>query len=212
MKPSTRQYLLPLAVFAILLGFLAIGLRLDPREIPSPLIDKAAPAFKLPTLAAPGQTLSPQDLRGKVWLLNVWASWCVACRTEHPVLVELAKAGTVPVYGLNYKDKRDAALGWLAQLPGKRPHFLARAELARDHPAAPERPGQQHRGQHGERGGHDRDRAHVRRTLLRPRVTRSPEKPWSPPAPAGVGPDSACRSAPARRRAPSAGSRPRSSR
>ena len=115
MKPSTRQYLLPLAVFAILLGFLAIGLRLDPREIPSPLIDKAAPAFKLPTLAAPGQTLSPQDLRGKVWLLNVWASWCVACRQEHPVLVELAKTGAVPLYGLNYKDKRDDALGWLAK-------------------------------------------------------------------------------------------------
>ena len=110
-----KRYLLPLLVFVGLLGFLFVGLSRDPREVPSPLIDKPAPAFSLPRLDAPDQKLAAADLRGQVWLLNVWASWCVACRQEHPVLVELAKAGTVPLYGLNYKDKRDAALGWLQQ-------------------------------------------------------------------------------------------------
>ena len=108
-----KRYLLPLLVFVVLVGFLAVGLTLKPREVPSPLIDKPAPAFSLPLLDAPDQSLSAQDLRGKVWLLNVWASWCVACRQEHPLLVEMAKTGTVPIYGLNYKDKRPDALQWL---------------------------------------------------------------------------------------------------
>ena len=110
-----KRYFVPLIVFAVMLAFLAIGLQLKPREIPSPLIDKAAPRFSLPTLAAPEQTLSSQDLRGKVWVLNVWASWCVACREEHPLLVEMAKLNAVPIFGLNYKDKRADALGWLAR-------------------------------------------------------------------------------------------------
>jgi cytochrome c biogenesis protein CcmG/thiol:disulfide interchange protein DsbE len=108
-----KRYLLPLAIFLVIVGFLAVGLNRDPRQVPSPLINKPAPAFKLPRLDAPEQMLSTQDLRGQVWLLNVWASWCVACRQEHPLLVELAKAGTVKVYGLNYKDKREDALGLL---------------------------------------------------------------------------------------------------
>jgi cytochrome c biogenesis protein CcmG/thiol:disulfide interchange protein DsbE len=110
-----KRYLLPLLVFAVLVGFLAVGLKLDPREVPSPLIDKPAPAFNLPRLDAPEQTMALHDLKGKVWLLNVWASWCVACRIEHPVLVELAGSGTVPIYGLNYKDRREDALAWLAK-------------------------------------------------------------------------------------------------
>ena len=110
-----KRYLLPLLVFVVLLGFLAAGLSLKPREVPSPLIDKPAPAFSLPVLATPDKQLSLQDMRGKVWLLNVWASWCVACRVEHPLLVELSRTGQVPIYGLNYKDKRDDALGWLAK-------------------------------------------------------------------------------------------------
>jgi cytochrome c biogenesis protein CcmG/thiol:disulfide interchange protein DsbE len=110
-----RRYLLPLLVFCVLVGFLAVGLKRDPHQLPSPLIDKAAPAFSLPTLASPEQKLSPQDLRGKVWLLNVWASWCVACRQEHALLVDMAKTGAVPIYGLNYKDKREDAQGWLTQ-------------------------------------------------------------------------------------------------
>ena len=110
-----KRYLIPLVVFMVMLGFLAVGLQLNPREVPSPLINKPAPAFNLPTLAAPDKSISSQDLRGKVWVLNVWASWCVACRVEHPVFVEFAKTGAVPIYGLNYKDKRDDALRWLAK-------------------------------------------------------------------------------------------------
>ena len=110
-----KRYLLPLLVFVLLAGFLAVGLKRDPREVPSPLIDKPAPAFSLPQLDAPGQQVSPKDLLGQVWLLNVWASWCVACRQEHPLLVDVSKAGQVKLYGLNYKDKREDALGWLQQ-------------------------------------------------------------------------------------------------
>lgn len=113
MKKIVLRYLLPLLLFVVLVAFLARGLSLKPREIPSPLIDKPAPAFSLPTLDAPDQKLATQDLRGKVWILNVWASWCVACRIEHPLLVEFSKTGMVPIYGLNYKDKRDDAIGWL---------------------------------------------------------------------------------------------------
>ena len=109
-----KRYLIPLIVFVVLAGFLAIGLKLDPREVPSPLIGKPAPAFDLPQLAAPDQRLTTKELQGQVWLLNVWASWCVACRQEHPLLVELGKTGRVKLYGLNYKDKREDALGWLA--------------------------------------------------------------------------------------------------
>jgi cytochrome c biogenesis protein CcmG/thiol:disulfide interchange protein DsbE len=104
---------LPLGVFLALVMLLAIGLTLNPREVPSPLIDKPAPAFELPQLHAPERMFSPLSMKGQVWILNVWASWCVACREEHPVLVDLAKSGVVPILGLNYKDRRDDALGWL---------------------------------------------------------------------------------------------------
>lgn len=109
------RYLAPLAVFLVLAGFLYVGLGLNPREVPSPLVDKPAPAFQLAKLAQPDQTFSRDDMKGKVWMLNVWASWCTACREEHPLLVEIAKQGTVPIVGLNYKDKPDAAKQWLAQ-------------------------------------------------------------------------------------------------
>ena len=108
-----KRYLIPLIVFVVMVGFLAVGLQLDPREVPSPLINKPAPAFKLPVLSDPDKSISSQDLRGQVWVLNVWASWCVACRVEHPVFVEFAKTRAVPIYGLNYKDKRDDAVRWL---------------------------------------------------------------------------------------------------
>jgi len=108
-----KKAFVPLFIFVVLVGFLAVGLSLNPREIPSPLINKPAPAFSLAALDAPDQKISAQDLRGKVWILNVWASWCVACRIEHPLLVEFSKSGTVPIYGLNYKDKRDDAIRWL---------------------------------------------------------------------------------------------------
>ena len=95
--------------------FLGVGLTLNPREVPSPLINKPAPAFQLPQLHAPDKTFAQKDMLGKVWMLNVWASWCVACREEHPHLVELARSGVVPIYGLNYKDERADGIAWLAR-------------------------------------------------------------------------------------------------
>jgi cytochrome c biogenesis protein CcmG/thiol:disulfide interchange protein DsbE len=107
------QFLAPLALFAVMLGFLAVGLNLNPREVPSPLIGKPAPAFELARLDDPAQKITHDDLKGQVWILNVWASWCVACRQEHPLLVDFARRSPVPLYGLNYKDKRDDGLAWL---------------------------------------------------------------------------------------------------
>lgn len=100
-----KRFLIPLGIFIVLVGFLAIGLRLDPREVPSPLIGKPAPDFKLALLSDPAKQLSPADLRGKVWLFNVWASWCASCREEHSVLLDLSKQGIVPIYGMDYKDQ-----------------------------------------------------------------------------------------------------------
>ena len=100
-----------LGIFAALLVLLGVGLRLDPREVPSPLIGKPAPAFQLPLLAEPDKTFTEKDMLGKVWVLNVWASWCAPCLVEHPYITRLA-AG-VPVVGLNYKDAREDALPWL---------------------------------------------------------------------------------------------------
>ena len=107
------RYALPLGVFVVLLAFLGIGLTLKPSELPSPLIGKAAPAFQLPQLHAPERNFAPGDMRGRVWILNVWASWCVSCREEHPLLVDLARTKTVHILGLNYKDPRSDALRWL---------------------------------------------------------------------------------------------------
>ncbi len=102
-----------IAAFIALVGLLAAGLRLNPREVPSPLIGKPAPHFELPLLNAPGKTFSQKDMLGSVWVLNVWASWCPPCLVEHPVVTELARSGIVPVIGLNYKDARENALPWL---------------------------------------------------------------------------------------------------
>jgi cytochrome c biogenesis protein CcmG/thiol:disulfide interchange protein DsbE len=111
--PKSVRYLLPLGIFLALAALLFKGLSLDPRKVPSPLIDKPAPAFSLSRLKDPGGVLANSDLHGKVTLLNVWATWCVACRSEHPVLMQLAQTGQVDIYGLNYKDERDAAVAWL---------------------------------------------------------------------------------------------------
>jgi len=110
-----KRFLLPLVIFLVMVGFLFIGLNLDPREVPSPLVGKPAPQFSLPRLDNPEKVFSGKDMLGKVWLLNVWASWCGACKEEHPLLVSLAKTGFVPVVGMDYKDTRDEALQWLAQ-------------------------------------------------------------------------------------------------
>jgi cytochrome c biogenesis protein CcmG/thiol:disulfide interchange protein DsbE len=104
------RFILPFIVFIVLAIFLFVGLNLDPREVPSPLVGKPAPAFVLPQLNTPSKTFSPDDMKGKVWLLNVWASWCVACEAEHPVLMDLASQNIVPIYGMDYKDKRETAL------------------------------------------------------------------------------------------------------
>ena len=110
-----KKLLIPLALFGVLFLFLLAGLGLNPREVPSPLIGKPAPAFDLVRLHQPDRKLGTNDLKGQVWLLNVWASWCVSCRVEHPVLMEFAKAKLVPIVGLNYKDKPDEGIAWLKQ-------------------------------------------------------------------------------------------------
>jgi cytochrome c biogenesis protein CcmG/thiol:disulfide interchange protein DsbE len=112
---AAARYLLPLGAFLALAILLGVGLGLNPREVPSPLVGKPAPHFELPQLHRPDQNFSEQDMRGKVWMLNVWASWCVACREEHPVLVELSKSGVLPIVGLNYKDQREDGIAWLAR-------------------------------------------------------------------------------------------------
>lgn len=108
-----RLLFLPLILFVVLVAFLLVGLRRDPHEVPSPLINKSAPDFQLPQLQPATATFSAREMRGKVWLLNFWGTWCVACREEHPLLVEYAKTGVVPIYGVDYKDERAAALQWL---------------------------------------------------------------------------------------------------
>jgi len=108
-----KRFILPLGIFIILLVFLGVGLRLNPHDIPSPFIGKPAPAFTLQQLSDPEKTISPSDMRGRVWMLNVWASWCVSCREEHPVLLEFSKKAVVPLIGLNYKDTRKEGLGML---------------------------------------------------------------------------------------------------
>jgi cytochrome c biogenesis protein CcmG/thiol:disulfide interchange protein DsbE len=110
---KSLKFVVPLVVFLGLAIFFAIGLTRDPREIPSPFIGKAAPAFRLEQLADDKLAFTPEEMKGKVWLLNVWASWCVACRVEHPLLVEMSRQKLVPIVGLNYKDKRDDGLQWL---------------------------------------------------------------------------------------------------
>ena len=121
------KYLVPLGLFLVLVVFLAIGLTRDPHELPSALVNKPAPTFRLPQLKDPTRTFSAEDMRGKVWLLNVWASWCIACRDEHPLLIEYAKSGAVPIYGFNYKDKREDALAWLEEFGD--PYVLSAADL-----------------------------------------------------------------------------------
>jgi cytochrome c biogenesis protein CcmG, thiol:disulfide interchange protein DsbE len=101
-----NRYYWILGAFAALVALLAVGLGLNPRDVPSPLVGKPAPVFQLPVLAKPADTFAPKDMQGKVWLFNVWASWCVSCRQEHPVLVALARQSSVPIVGLNYKEVR----------------------------------------------------------------------------------------------------------
>lgn len=109
------KFLLPLVTFGVLGVFLYVGLYLNPREVPSPFINKAAPQFKLSQLHDFNASFTPEEMKGKVWLLNVWASWCVACRAEHPILMQMSRQNEVPIYGLNYKDAPKAAKEWLVE-------------------------------------------------------------------------------------------------
>jgi cytochrome c biogenesis protein CcmG/thiol:disulfide interchange protein DsbE len=113
---KSLRFLVPLALFFVLAGFLAVGLKLNPREVPSPLIGKPAPAFALPRLDKPEVIVRRDELLGRTWVLNVWASWCGPCRQEHPLVVDLAKRHPIPVYGLNYKDRGDDAKAWLREM------------------------------------------------------------------------------------------------
>jgi cytochrome c biogenesis protein CcmG/thiol:disulfide interchange protein DsbE len=110
------KYGVPLLLFVALAAFLAIGLTRDPREVPSPFIGKPAPAFSVARLHEPDKQFSPEEMKGKVWLLNVWASWCVSCRVEHPLLVDMSKKNEVPIVGLDYKDERAKGLEWLNRM------------------------------------------------------------------------------------------------
>ena len=109
-----KKLLIPLALFLMLAAFLYVGLSRDPREVPSPLIGRQAPAFSTSVLADPARRLGRDDLMGKVWILNVWASWCGACRDEHPLLMAWSREQRVTLIGLDYKDRREAGQAWLA--------------------------------------------------------------------------------------------------
>ena len=109
------RFILPFVIFMIVAVFLFVGLGLNPHEVPSPLVGKPAPAFSLPQLHEPDKQFSLQDMKGKVWLFNVWASWCTACEYEHPLFMELSRRNLVPLYGMDYKDKREDGMAWLQQ-------------------------------------------------------------------------------------------------
>lgn len=125
-------FALPALVLAALIGFFWRGLYLNPRILPSPLIGKPVPQFSLPRLRDPQQTFTQQEFAGQVALLNVWASWCAACRDEHETLLTLARENVVPIYGLDYKDDRQSALAWLKREgdPYRAVAFDARGDVA----------------------------------------------------------------------------------
>jgi cytochrome c biogenesis protein CcmG/thiol:disulfide interchange protein DsbE len=108
-----KRYLVPLFIFVVMAGFLAAGLQLNPREVPSPLLNKPAPAFDLPQLHDPALRVTAQQMKGQVWVLNVFASWCTPCLEEHPYVMQLAKQPGLAVVGLSYKDQPEAAKRWL---------------------------------------------------------------------------------------------------
>ena len=120
------RFILPFVIFIVLAGFLYVGLGLNPREVPSPLIGKPAPAFTLPQLHEPEKQFSPQDMKGKVWLFNVWASWCSGCQIEHPLFMDLARRNIVTIIGMDYKDKPEDGQAWL--LRGGNPYNLVVAD------------------------------------------------------------------------------------
>ena len=123
-----NRFLLPLIGFIVLVGVLAYGLTLKPSEVPSPLIGKPAPHFALPELASADATFSPESMKGKVWLLNVWASWCYPCLEEHPIITDLAITHDLPIVGLNYKDAPEDAIAWLKRNGNAFEHIISDQE------------------------------------------------------------------------------------
>lgn len=109
------KHLIPLIAFLAIAVLLKVGLHLNPQKLPSALIGKPAPTFNLNLLSAQDQQFSPADFKGQRWILNVWASWCVSCRYEHPLLNEIARKTDIPLVGLNYKDEAGKAQQWLDQ-------------------------------------------------------------------------------------------------
>ncbi len=110
------RYIVPLLIVAIMIPVFLVGLGRDPSEIPSPLLLKPAPEFELPRLKDPSQTVGSADYKGRIALVNVWATWCVACRQEHDFLLKLTGESGIPIYGLNWRDRRSDALVWLQRL------------------------------------------------------------------------------------------------
>lgn len=109
------RFILPLGIFGLLVVLLGLGLTMDPKKVPSPLIGKPAPAFNLPQLHNQQVSFAPENFKGKVWILNVWASWCISCRAEHKVITKLANMKLVDIVGLNYKDEPKDGQLWLQQ-------------------------------------------------------------------------------------------------
>ncbi len=110
------RYLAPLILVAIMIPVFIIGLNRDPTKVPSPFLNKPAPQFELPRLKDPSRTVGSADYAGQMALVNVWATWCVGCRQEHDYLLKLAREADIPIYGLNWRDRRDDALTWLREL------------------------------------------------------------------------------------------------
>ncbi len=126
-----NKFLWPLIAFVVLVVLLAVGLNLNPRDVPSPLVGKPAPNFTLPVVVSPDKSFSPADMQGKVWLLNVWSSWCVSCRQEHPVLVEFSKKVSTPLVGLNYKEVRGDGEFDMSKMPPEQERKLALQRAAK---------------------------------------------------------------------------------
>jgi cytochrome c biogenesis protein CcmG/thiol:disulfide interchange protein DsbE len=110
------RFAIPIVVFLLLVVVFSFGLFNDPRELPSPFLGEQAPAFEVESLTEPGRMVGSADYAGKMALVNVWATWCGGCRQEHPFLMQLAGSGAIPIYGINWRDNREEALGWLRQL------------------------------------------------------------------------------------------------
>jgi cytochrome c biogenesis protein CcmG, thiol:disulfide interchange protein DsbE len=121
------RFAVPVIGFLLMVGLLGYGLNLDPKIVPSVLIDKPAPEFNLPILGSPSFTLEREQMLGQVWVLNVWASWCVSCRAEHEIIADLAQKKIVPVVGLNYKDAPGDAQEWLLKMGD--PYLLSVSDI-----------------------------------------------------------------------------------